>query len=198
MDPDIRDYIAECLIENTDANETIEYVNILSVESFPNRSLEVLTGVSYSVSAFKSGNVIHIFPTYEFTTPKRPRGNDAFTYQLADAFQSYEYGGKLWYKLYENSSWVADDNLVANQQGLNYACYSGTQLGTPDFSLYLKGCTYCKSYTGNGTDKRIVLSYLYNPSNTSWSLGVSYYGVGISYNPAGTAYSSAQTFFVSY
>ena len=198
MDPDFRDYIAASLLTNSSENTSWEYIPVTVNETEPSRSLQPLTGVSYSAYAFKNGNIISIYPTYEFTSPKRPRGDDAFAYAYGDAFQAYEFGGALWSKASASDPWTAAPGvLVANLLGLNFALYSGLQLGCPDSNMYFKGCTYCKALAGAGTDKRIVLSYLYNPNSTNYSFSVSY-GLGISYTPSGTAYSSAQTFNLSY
>jgi len=200
MDSDIKEYIAECLSEEIERGDPIEYIPIYLGESAGNRSEQILTGISFSVAAYISNNVIHIFPTYEFTTPKKPVGADAFSYILGDAFQTFEYGGRTWYKVYASDPWTMDDAMVANQQGLNYACYSGNQLGTPSSNIYIKGCAYCKAYVGNGSDNRIVMQYLYNPGGGSWSLGISYrfLSISFSFNSDSTRYVGSATYYVTY
>ena len=76
----------------------------------------MLYGIEFYCDAFISGSTVHIYPTYEFTEDKRPGGEDSFSICMGDALVPYEYGGRLWYKDYTMSDWVADDDLVANKQ----------------------------------------------------------------------------------
>ena len=76
--------------------------------------------------------------------------------------------------------------------------FSGSQLGTPDYAMKLKGVTYCHATAGNSSDKRIVMGYLYNPQKTGYSISFSYNGGGISYSPSGTAYTAYKTMNLSY
>lgn len=200
MDPDFREYIALDLMENTSKNDRIEYLEVKEDSQSGIKSNQVLTGVSYSVSAYKSGSTIHIYPTYTFTSAKKPRGKDCFAYVLGDGVESYSYGGKLWWKETSNGTWVSDSNssLTANQQGLNQAGYSGNQLGTPDYAIYFKGCTYCHANVGSGSDKRIVMSYMYNPNKASYTLGFNAGPIGISFSSPGTIYTSASTQYISW
>ena len=198
MDTDFRNYIFTSLLKDECKKISWEYFPVSSEDSDYVRSSQVLTGITYSAYAFKNGDIISIYSTYEFTSPKHPHGDDAFSYVLGAAFQPYEYGGALWSKASASDPWIpAPGVLVPNIHGLNFACYSGSQLGCSSCNMYFKGCTYCKALTGAGTDKRIVMSYLYNPNNTHFSLSLSY-GSGITYLTTGIAYSSAQTIVLSY
>ena len=117
---------------------------------------------------------------------------------MGDALVPYEYGGRLWYKDYTMTDWVADDDddLVANNQYSNGAEYSGSQLGSPDYSMKLKGCTYIHAQVGTGSSRQIILSYMHNPNKANYSISFNYGGIGIAYNSSGTIYSSAKTFIL--
>ncbi len=108
------------------------------------------------------------------------------------------YGGKLWYKDNTMNDWKVGGTLTANNQQLSGAEFSGSQLGTPDYAMKLKGVTYCHATAGNSSDKRIVMGYLYNPQKTGYSISFSYNGGGISYSPSGTAYTAYKTMNLSY
>lgn len=197
LDSDIKAYIANDLRKSNELSD-ITYIT-LEEDIMPTpRVNQVLSGITFDALAFKSGDSVHIYPTYEFTTNKKPAGNDSFSFQLGDAFMPYEYGGQLWCKDDTMSNWEVVDPLVANAQGPNGAEFSGTQLGSPDWSMKLKGCTYVYAKVGSGTDKRIFMSYMYNPHKYSYNISFSYKGFGIQYNSANTIYTAAKTIFLSY
>lgn len=170
-----------------------EYINSNIENQISILSSETLTGISFTASAFKNASTIYIYPTYEFTSNKQPRGKDSFSFQLGAAMRPYEYGGKLWYKDNTMNDWKVGGTLTANNQQLSGAEFSGSQLGTPDYAMKLKGVTYCHATAGNSSDKRIVMGYLYNPQKTGYSISFSYNGGGISYSPSGTAYTAYKT-----
>lgn len=199
LDSDIKELIVQDLLSS--GNSAWEYVETNVEETAVSRAKQVLYGITFTVSCFKSGSVIYIYPTYEFTTAKRPQGQDSFSFQLGDALVPYEYGGALWYKDdYDITEWTKDDTpLVANTQTNNGAEFSGSQLGSPDWDMKFKGCTICHAYEGTGTNKNIIMSYLYNPDKKSYSITFSVYGVGITYTPStGTVYTNAKTVVLSY
>lgn len=202
MDPEFREYIAESLQSESIQGALPEYIpvtidEVASINSAP----QLLTGITYSVDAYQLGSTIHVYPTYEFTTAKRPRGQDCFSVELGNALEPYEYGGKLWYKEYSTGTWQSDTTLTltANQVTLNGGSYSGNQLGTPDYNLYFKGCAHVKADVGSGTMKKIAMNYLYNPYSNNFSISWSApFGVGISYNSSGTTYALGQVYSLSY
>ena len=102
------------------------------------------------------------------------------------------------YKDNTMNDWKVGGTLTANNQQLSGAEFSGSQLGTPDYAMKLKGVTYCHATAGNSSDKRIVMGYLYNPQKTGYSISFSYNGGGISYSPSGTAYTAYKTMNLSY
>lgn len=61
------------------------------------------------------------------------------------------------------NDWEASGNLVANNQQLNGASYSGSQLGTPHSAMKFMGTTYCHAMVGTGDDNRILMGYSYKP-----------------------------------
>lgn len=203
LDNDIKKCIVNDLKNNANLSD-LQYIGAVSSLS-PSTSKDVglfanqvFYDITFSVTAFKSGSVIYIYPTYEFTADHQPKGNDSFAFQLGDAFVPYEYGGRLWYKDYTMSDWELGGSLVANNQGFNGAEFSGAQLGSPDWRMKFKGYTYCHAQVGTGSDKRIIMTYMHNPNCASYSISFSYKGVGITYNSSGTIYTNAQTDFISY
>ncbi len=61
------------------------------------------------------------------------------------------------------SDWAVSGNLIANNQQLNGASYSGSQLGTPRSAMKFMGTTYCHASVGTGDDNRILMGYSYQP-----------------------------------
>ena len=180
MDKDIMHYIVR---ELKKSNLSIEYVDVDDGAQIQPFSSEYLTGINYTVSAYKEGtSYVHIFPTYEFTTDKKPSGKDCFAYALGAAFAPVENGfsGALWYKDYTMSNWKISHNLVANKENLFGAEYSGSQLGSPDYAMKFKGCLGVKAKLTGNSDNRISMSYLYNPNKHNFSVSFSYGAVGIS------------------
>jgi hypothetical protein len=174
-------------------------INISDLGNFlPNRVNQVFYDIEFSASAFKSGSTIYIYPTYEFTDYKRPKGNDSFSFQLGSAMVPYEYGGQVWYKDSTMTNWKVGGSMTANTQSSNGAEYSGSQLGSPDWSMKFKGCAYCHADVGTGSDKRIIMSYMYNPNKGNYTLSFSAYGLGISYTSSSTVYTNASTVKLSY
>ena len=122
-----------------------------------------LKRIEFYASAFKNGSAIYVYPTYGFTENKKPCGNDSFSFLLGEAIRPYEFGGTLWYKDNTMSDWAVSGNLIANNQQLNGASYSGSQLGTPRSAMKFMGTTYCHASVGTGNDNRIVMGYSYQP-----------------------------------
>lgn len=138
-------------------------MKINAEEQMMNGSAEDFTGIEFYASAFKNGSAIYVYPTYGFTENKKPCGNDSFSFLLGEAIRPYEFGGTLWYKDNTMSDWAVSGNLIANNQQLNGASYSGSQLGTPRSAMKFMGTTYCHASVGTGNDNRIVMGYSYQP-----------------------------------
>lgn len=203
LDNDIKKFIVNDLKNNANLSD-LKYIDISDSLS-PSVSKEirplvnqVFYDIKFYVSAFKSGDVIYIYPTYEFTEDHQPKGKDSFSFQLGDAMRPYEYGGQIWYKDYTMSDWALGGSLVANNQGFNGAEYSGAQLGSPDWPMKMKGCAYCHAQVGTGSDKRIIMCYMHNPKGEPYSISFSVRGLGITYNSSATIYTNASTFVLSY
>lgn len=198
IDSDIREFIVKDLKQNIKSTD-LEFIETKKVLLNEIESREVLTGIDFYVSSFKSGDIIYIYPTYEFTTPKRPRGADGFAVQLGEAMRGYEYGGKYWYKVNEGDSWISESNnyMIANTN-LYGAEYKGRQLGTPDFNIYIKGCAYIHATAGESSDKRINLAYVHNPDKNNFSFSISAGGIGISYTPSSNIYDKTALFTLDY
>lgn len=198
IDPDIREFIVQDLKQNIKSSD-LKFIETKKVLLNEIESRENLTGIDFYVSSFKSGDIIYIYPTYEFTTPKRPRGSDGFAVQLGDAINAFEYGGKVWNKVNDNDSWTSESyhNMVASTN-LYGAEYKGTQLGTPDFDIYIKGCSYIHARAGSGSDKRINMAYVHNPNRSNFSFSISAWGIGISYSPSNNIYDKTGLFTLDY
>lgn len=197
LDNDIKTYIANDLRESSRLSD-ITYITLEENPTAAPSVNQALSGITFDALAFKNGDTVHIYPMYEFTTNIKPEGNDSFSVLFGDAFMPYEYGGQLWYKDDAMSNWEVGGTLVANGQGLNGAEFSGTQLGSPDWSMKLKGCTYAYAKTCSGTDKSIFILYMYNPHKHPYSIRFSYKGFGMQYNSANTVYTAAKTIILSY
>lgn len=200
LDDDIKAYIVSDLKESENLSDC-KYLSDESEEEAIMRASEVLTGIQFSVATFKVTGGVNIYPTYEFTDKKKPVGNDSFSIQIGDALDMMECGGKMWY--YDDvstNSWIAGGNMVANALTLSAAEYSGSQLGTPDYPMKIKGCAVIRTKIGSGTGKRVALSYLYNPKNVMYSVSFSTPGgFGISYSStSGKIYSVAKIFELDY
>ena len=204
MDDELMDYISENLCSQVEDIDDVTWiptsVELSDTRMEGSRNTQLLTNISFSAYAYKSGSVIYIYPTYEFTDMKRPRGNDSFAFQLGNAMAPYSFGGKMWYKLNAGDSWQSNPNdiLTPNFTPLDGAVYSGNQLGTPDFPLYLRGVTYCYCSAGAGSDKRIAITYMYNPSILGFSYSFSYMGFGVNYTSSGTIYQASTIITLSY
>lgn len=197
MDKDIMSYIANDLRQS---GKTIEYLEVEEQPQIVPYATENLTGITFYVSAYKAGdNEVRFFPTYEFTTAKKPAGNDCFSFVVGDAFRPFQYVGALWYKDDQTmSNWKISHNITANSQGLQGASYSGSQLGTPSYAIKFKGCTGCYATLSGGTDKRISMGYLYNPNNLNYSVNFSIYGIGFGISGSGRAYQAGSIQTISY
>lgn len=157
-----------------------------------------LNGITFTVSAFKSGDSIHIYPAYEFTTAKQPKRQDNFSIAFGNAFEPYDYGGQLWvFDEQTMSDWAVSGSLTANSLTLSSAAYSGDQLGSADWPAKFKGCAYCHAAIGGGNDKTITLNYLHNPNDSNFTIWVNVPWLGISYINK-KEYSAAQMFSLSY
>ncbi|BFH64176.1 hypothetical protein [Paenibacillus azoreducens] len=195
LDHDIKLFMVNDMKNNADVS-TLEYIE--SSDMITSKVNQVFSEITFDASAFKSGDTIYIYPTYEFTADKKPAGNDSFSFQLGDAMKPYEYGGQVWYKDYTMSNWAVGGSMTANTQQFNGAEYSGSQLGSPDWSMKMKGAAYCHAKVGSGTDKRIIMSYMYNPNKYSYTISFTAGAIGITYNSSNTIYTNAKTAILSY
>lgn len=200
LDEDIKAFIVSDLKESEDWSDC-KYLNGEFEEEVMMRATEVLTGIEFSVATFKVTGEVKVYPTYEFTDKKKPAGNDCFSVQLGNALEMMEGTGKMWY--YDDistNSWIEGGNMVTNALTLSSAEYSGSQLGTPDYPMKIKGCAVIRAQIGSGTDKRVALSYLYNPKNIAYSVSAPLLGgFGVSYSSTtGKIYSAAKIFELNY
>ncbi len=158
LDEHVKQFIVDDL-KNGDGK--FEYMKIDVGKQAMNGREEDFEGIEFSASAFKNGSTIYVYPTYEFTEDKKPCGNDSFSFLLGEAIRPYKFGGTLWYKNSKMNDWEVSGNLVANNQQLNGASYSGSQLGTSNSAMKFMGTTYCHATVGTGDDNRILMGYSY-------------------------------------
>ena len=160
LDEHVKQFIVDDL-KNGDGK--FEYMKIDVGKQAMNGREEDFEWIEFYASAFQIGSTIYIYPTYEFAENKKPCGNDSFSFLLGEAIRPYEFGGTLWYKDRTMSDWEVSGNLIANNQQLNGASYSGSQLGTPRSAMKFMGTTYCHASVGTGDDNRILMGYSYQP-----------------------------------
>ena len=143
---------------------------------------QVLTGIEFSVSAFKSAGTVHIYPTYEMTTARKPIGNDCFAISFTEDLEPYEFGGQIWYRYTysEPNDWELGGSMTGIAMDFHSAKYVGNQLGTPDGSMYFKGCTYVQADEISNTTPKILMKYVYSPAFASYEISVgSFLGINI-------------------
>lgn len=179
-------------------NQEFTYIKLDDEDMIMPRTNQVLENIEFDVYAYQSGTRIYIYPTYEFTAEVKPRGKDNFSFQVTDAMRVYEAGGQLWYMDFTSSKWELGGTLKPTIADSNGYQFSGNQLGTPDYSMKFKGCAYCHANVGDGDDKRIIMSYVYNPNRSALSVSFSVYGLGISYTSDKDVYSSAEVKVLTY
>ena len=92
LDDDVMQFIVDDL---KSGGKHFEYINSNIENQISILSSETLTGISFTASAFKNASTIYIYPTYEFTSNKQPRGKDSFSFQLGAAMRPYDYGTKI-------------------------------------------------------------------------------------------------------
>lgn len=112
--------------------------------------------------------------------------------------ESYEYGGQVWYKDYTMDDWESGGSLIKTEGGLNECIFTGSQLGSPDWSMKMKGCAYAHAKLGSGTDKRISMTYVYNPGSFPFDISLSLGDVGLSFDIPGNIYSTESTQYLSW
>lgn len=196
LDPDIKEFIVNDM-KNAEQLD-FKFIATATVNTINPMANQVLSGIQFTVPVFKSGSIVNIYPTYEFTTNKKPDGNDSFSFQLGNALLPYNYGGQIWGKDATTPTWQLAGTLTANTQGFNGAEFSGNQLGNPASPILIKGATYCHANEGSGSDKRIIMSYMYNPNNNNYSISFSAFGIGIAYSSPNTIYTAAKTIVLSF
>lgn len=198
MDPDIKAYIVNDLRQNV-KNGDIECIDVVVDNTAQTYGLETLTGITYSASAYKSGSTIYIYPTYEFTTYKKPVGEDAFGVSLGSAFSASSFGGNTWYKTQYMASWKANSTVLNPPVYYEYgAIYSGSQIGNAVEPILVKACTSCKATAGEGTSKKISVTYMHNPKKYDYSYSISGKALGVSFSSSKTIYASSKIFTLTY
>ena len=198
LDEDIKQYMVDSLGSMDIASEEIEYIEGGNVETPSLYVNQVLTGINFYCDSFLAGNRVRIYPTYEFTREIKPVGQDSFSVFMGDALIPYGYGGQVWYMDSTMDDWEVGGSMIANNQFSNGAEYSGNQLGSPSWSMKIKGCAYIDAQVGAGTSKQVILSYMHNPDGANYSLTFNAGAFGIAYNSSETIYSAARTFILDY
>lgn len=202
MDADIKHVIATDLQQQ---NLPYEYIETKEVETtHPLQSITSTTNaidwIHFYSSAFKSGNNISIYPTYEFTDYKQPRGKDTFSLYFADAIRPNTYGGQTWYKDQWMNDWRTDpsNRMIPTEASLQGANFSGPQLGNPDWKMKMKGCAWVHATAGSGNDKRMVVNYVYNPNRINYSVSFNLGNFEFLINPPENIYSTGTPLLLYY
>lgn len=183
MDDEFKRFI----YENSLSKGNVEYINVTQEQgtgimtraagyTIPTSELKL------SVIAFKypNKNQVDIYPSYEWLVPTKPKGKDYFGYSTHSSFSVVpgERNNLIWYKIHSNDNWVRSHEASYTGSSLTGYEHSGSDLGTPDFPIYLKGhFHYRVDIDSSSPVKKIVLAYVHD---TSWGGGISY---GVSYGP---------------
>ena len=85
LDDDVMQFIVDDL---KSGGKHFEYINSNIENQISILSSETLTGISFTASAFKNASTIYIYPTYEFTSNKQPRGKDSFSFQFRRCYET--------------------------------------------------------------------------------------------------------------
>ncbi len=196
IDEDIRAYIVRDLRRNT--NGDVESIDVVLENTYQPYSIEILKGIKYSASAYKNGATIYIYPVYKFTTYKKPVGGDYFGVSLGSAFSASSFGGSTWYKTRHMTNMVLNKTeLVPPNFGESWAVYSGSALGDASEEILVKGCTSCKATKGEGSSKKVFMTYAYNPNKYSCSYSISNIA-GVSFTSPNKIYTSTGKATLSY
>lgn len=143
-----------------------------------------------TVTAYKNGSQVSIYPKYEWLTKTKPKGKDYFGYATSNSYSAVSgaRSNTLYYKLSASDGWTSGGSAVYTGSSMYGYQHKGTSLGTPDVPLYLKGCFYYKvDIDVQNPVKKIALAYVHDTSSGgSFSYGVSYGAGSISITPQST------------
>ena len=168
LSSEVKEFIVQDLQSNPDNGDTIEFIDAEPAK-LSNTSPKTNDDISFTAAAFKSGNVISVYPIYEFNMLMSVNGNDGFALQFGSALSPYDYTGKVWYRSTPSSSWTAGSNMSGTYMGNRGILYSGTQLGNYS-NKYVRGCAVIHASAGAGSSKKLDMKYISNPSGLSISV----------------------------
>ena len=180
------DELKMSVYENSLSKGVVQYVDVSQEEcAEPLRASGYAIPTSQlklSVTAFKvqGKQKVDIYPSYEWLVPVKPKGKDYFGYSTHGSFSAVagERSNVIYAKLEKNDPWASSGSATYTGTSLTGYQHSGSSLGTPDFSIYLKGHFYYQvDIDSTSPVKKIVLAYVHD---TSLGSGLSY---GIGYGP---------------
>ena len=184
MDVEFKRFIIET--SGTD----MEYVETVREQTPNTRAGEYTIPTSelkLEVYAFKSGNILSIYPSYEWLVPVKPKGKDYFGYATSTSYsaRSGERSNIIWTKFVNASNWEDNGPATYTASSLYGYQHKGSSLGTPTGKLYIRGNFHYKvDIDSSNPLKKIALAYVHDTSSGSnYSYGVSYYAASISITP---------------
>ena len=187
MDIELKRFIIET--SGTD----MEYVETVREDTVKTRAgeYEIPTSqLKLEVYAFRSGNILSIYPLYEWLVPIKPKGKDFFGYATSNSYsvRPGERSNIIWTKFINDTDW--DDNGPATYTASSLYGYQhrGSTLGTPDAKLYFRGNFHYKvDIDSSNPIKKIALAYVHDTSSGgNYSYGISYGPASISITPTST------------
>lgn len=161
LDRDVKAFIAETL-EASGQLDQMTYISSRPLSAAPEGS-GLLSEIEFQFTAFQAAGTFYLFPSYTFTETVRPSGDDCLTLTFGEAFQPYEYAGRVWYKEEPMRDWEAVNELTANLQDFAEASYTGSQLGKTSRDVQIKGCAAVCAAEAPGEDQTVAVTYTHNP-----------------------------------
>lgn len=184
MDVELKRFI----IENSGTN--IEYVETVREEDATLRSGEYTipdNELKIDVYAFRSGNILSIYPLYEWLKPVKPVGKDYFGYSTSSSYSAIanERSNMIWTKFSASDDWGEGGTATYTASSLYGYQHRGSSLGRPDVKMYIKGNFHYKvDINASNPIKKIVLAYAHDTTaGASYSYGITYNAASITVTP---------------
>ena len=187
MDDELKRFI----YENSLSQNKVEYIDVTQEPSTVARSGYTIStsDLKLSVSAFKvyGADQVDVYPSYEWLVPTKPNGKDYFGYSIHDSYSAV--AGKrsnlIWSKMDKDDAWGDPDEATYTGSSLTGYEHQGSDLGTPDFKIYIKGNFYYRvDIDSSSPVKKIVLAYVHDTSWGGYSYSVGYGPFSISVTPS--------------
>ena len=117
------------------------------------------------LTAFLAGDTYYLYPSYVFTIPVSPSGNDQLILRFDNAFAAFDFGGQVWYREQEVADWVVYGGLDTTSLDFASCGFSGNQLGAGKGCAFFKGCAAIRAActSSNTVKPRLEFRYLHDP-----------------------------------